>query len=627
MQVRIKAEERCPIKRRQIIAMQLARIPVTFAWLLLFIAAAASRASDVLSYLPGDALGFVLARNISAVDRKTQQLFGNLQLEAISPLMFLQTAMGLRDGLDTKGDILLAALPPQEGGDRPQFCVWLPVADYDRFMASLGGSAGQTISGITIAGEDLLVARQENWALVMDPDQRERLEQMLDASPRPQPKLKWTKWIDTQDVAVVVLSSGVRDALTWAMADDAATAAGQAAEEIAEDDIFGPAEADDSAPPRASPHPAPFSIVTKLQLQLRRWLTRAPKAREWAADAETISVGLHFDDQGNAHAGMRVAFGSDSDFVRSVSEIADQGDALPALDQGDDFILTATGALPPVLTSAAASAYVRALIDEMKTNEHLAIEEATLERFYQEVEHAADMVKSIAVFATPGEEQDGVYTNNFLAVRVASADTFVDHAGEIMRLWNQMNRDSERGTQLIFDVDDTTVGKRTAKQYSIDIAAADGSPALPEIRQAMEKLFGPGGKLRLFIVPVDNQTALLAAATPEQVAAILETLELKQANDWNREPFGVANGLLPGEADWRVFFSPHGYNRWLARKMNAITGPVFGGPLVKDFPASPPVGAAGGIKQRELWADFVVPIETIRAFGVYHQPKGVRLQR
>jgi hypothetical protein len=210
---------------------------------------------------------------------------------------------------------------------------------------------------------------------------------------------------------------------------------------------------------------------------------------------------------------------------------------------------------------------------------------------------------------------------------VASAVTFVDHAGEVMRLWNQMNRDSDRGTQRIFDVDDMTIGERKAKQYSIDIAAADGSPALPEIRQAMEKLFGPGGKLRLFVVPVDDRMALLAAATPEQVVASLETLDLKHPNDWNRDPFGIVNGLLPGESDWRLFFSPHGYNRWLARKMNAITGPVFGGPLVKDFPASPPVAAAGGVKKHEVWADFIVPAQTIRALGVYRQPTGLQIQR
>ena len=68
----------------------------------------------MLNHVPGDALGFVLARNFSAIDRKTQQLCGNLQLQAVSLSAFLQTTMGLDDGLDANGDILLALLPPQQ---------------------------------------------------------------------------------------------------------------------------------------------------------------------------------------------------------------------------------------------------------------------------------------------------------------------------------------------------------------------------------------------------------------------------------------------------------------------------------------------------------------------------------
>ena len=38
----------------------------------------------------------------------------------------------------------------------------------------------------------------------------------------------------------------------------------------------------------------------------------------------------------------------------------------------------------------------------------------------------------------------------------------------------------------------------------------------------MEKLFGPGGKLRLWVVPADDHTVLLAQGTPEQVTAALK---------------------------------------------------------------------------------------------------------
>ncbi|HEY3394521.1 MAG TPA: hypothetical protein VGK58_17550 [Lacipirellulaceae bacterium] len=587
------------------------------------------RAAEFLKYLPGDTLGFVLARNLDAVDRKVLDLIANLKLiyhpevMAMSPLAILQGGMGIREGLDTSGDFLLAVLPQQEGSDWPQFCVWLPVSDYDRFVAALGGSTAQKITAVSVAGIDLLVAKQGKWALVMDPDQRLRMEQMLDAAPAPPHTLKSMDWIDTQDLAVIALSSGVRDVLAWANANDGAHSADQAQAEIGDDDFF--TEPGESAPPRASGSQSPAPIVTKIQLALRYWLSLSPKASQWMHEAEAICVGLRFDDERNGIAGVRVVLNANSELAATNREF--YGESLPALHQGGDFIVTADGVLPRALQSAVVSAYVRSIIDEMKTGEQLDIDDATLERFYQEVDKATDMVQAFAVLAMPGKEQDGVYTNNFAAVRVTSADAFVDHAGEVMRLWNQMNREARRGTQLIFDVDEMSIGERAAREYSIDIAAADGGPALPEIRQAMEKLFGPGGKLRFFIVPVDDQTVLLAAATPEQIESILQALDVKQPNDWDRDPLGPANRLLPREADWRVFFSPNGYTKWHARKMNAITGPVFGGPVVKEFPASPPIGAAGGVNERELWADFGVPSQTIDALGTYRQPKGIRIQR
>ncbi|HJQ78787.1 MAG TPA: hypothetical protein VJ828_02475 [Lacipirellulaceae bacterium] len=615
--------------------MQRNRIHVSAAWLLLFVTPIASRAAEVLNNVPDDALGFVLARNLIAVDRKTQQLVGNMQIMAVSPLTYLHEVLGLREArtsngkpakwaaesLDTKGDVLLVVLPPQADGDWPQIGVWLPVSNYDQFVSALGGSATQKITAVTVAGEDLLVARQEKWALVMDPDQRQRMEDMLDSAAARQQSSTWMDWVDTQDVTVVALSDGVRDFLKWATESDATEAADQAVEEINEEDIF------DLAPQQPSRGQIALPIPTKIQLALRQWLSRSPNALKWAHDTEAIGVGLRLDDEGNALVGIRATMKANSEFVAAMNRDVLQGDALPALYQGGEFVVAADGALPRAVTSAVASAYVRSIIDEMKTQEQLDIDEATLARFYQEVEQAADMLESIAVFAEPGDDEDGVYTNNFAAVRVTSAEAFVDHAGEVMRLWNQMNREARRGTQLIFDVKDVPIGERAAREYSIDIAAADGGPALPEIRQAMEKLFGPGGKLRFFIVPVDDQTVLLAAATPEQIASILQALDVNLPNDWNGDPLGVANRMLPREADWRVFFSPNGYTKWHARKMNAITGPVFGGPIVKEFPASPPIGAAGGLNERGFWADFAVPAQTIHALGTYRQPKGIRIQR
>jgi hypothetical protein len=208
-----------------------------------------------------------------------------------------------------------------------------------------------------------------------------------------------------------------------------------------------------------------------------------------------------------------------------------------------------------------------------------------------------------------------------LAVKVRSADKFVDLATEAMRLWNQMNREGQGGPRLVFDVEELSIRDRQAFQYSIDLAAADGAQVLPETRQAMEKLFGPGGKLRTIIVKVDEHTALLAGATANQVAAMLEQLDRKQPLDWQQRPFADVNRLLPLQAHWRAFFSPHGYTLWKSRESAAIVGTeVIGGPLVKEFPSAPPIGIAGGLNERELWLNIAMPADMIRGAGVYLQP-------
>jgi hypothetical protein len=285
---------------------------------------------------------------------------------------------------------------------------------------------------------------------------------------------------------------------------------------------------------------------------------------------------------------------------------------------GGPFTVYGSGKLPPQLTATLASMYARVIIKELRTQERIQLEETTVARFLQAVEQAATEITATSVLTRPGEEQDGVYTNSFVAVGVPSVDKFVDLAAEAMRLWNQLQRNAEGGPRLVFDVAELHVGSHRAYQYSLDLAAADGAPAIPEIRQAMEKLFGPGGKLTLLLVKVDDRTALLAAATPEQVAAVLEQLIRKQPMEWNTPPLAAANRLLPDDAQWRAFFSPHGYTSWSARKMDAVVGvPVIGGPLVKQFPTSPPIGATGRIRDGELSIDIAVPRETVHAAGSY----------
>jgi hypothetical protein len=236
----------------------------------------------------------------------------------------------------------------------------------------------------------------------------------------------------------------------------------------------------------------------------------------------------------------------------------------------------------------------------------------------QAAEQSCAEVQSFAVLDQPGEEEQPVYSNDFAAVRVANTSTFVEHAREVMRLWNSASRDAKGETRMVFDVEETKVGERSATLYSLDVAALEGGAVAPELRQAMEKMFGPQGKLRLWIVPTDEHTVLLAAATQDQMTAVLKTIDQKRLIEWNRGEVSESNAMLPADADVRAFVDLHRYFDWKRREMMAIIGvPVIGGPLVREFPASPPVGVACAFRDGELRLDAAVLAPTIKSADGY----------
>jgi hypothetical protein len=186
-----------------------------------------------------------------------------------------------------------------------------------------------------------------------------------------------------------------------------------------------------------------------------------------------------------------------------------------------------------------------------------------------------------------------------------------------MGQWNAMLDKAKDSVRIVFDSRPVTIGGHQGTEYSFDMAAAVGAPALPDIRQTMERFVGHGGRFRLQFVALDDRTVLLAAANEEQAAKAIELLG--RAVPAATEPVELQNAakLLATPAAWQLFVSPHGYNQWLKREMDAMLGPVIGGPVVRDFSESPPIGLAGGVDGRTVWAEMAAPVDTLRATGKY----------
>lgn len=570
-------------------------------------AAARVHAEDVLDNVPRDALAMLFIRDVAAVDAglRGMELQKNI---ALTPRALLQAVFGPDAGLDANGDLLLVALASDRPLDNPPLCAWVPVNDYERFARALRGNPDDRVTVVTVLGEDLLCAHHGEWALLMDADQRERMNATLAGRPDPPRQLAaWGGWLASQNLAATVFptEASARALRDWLSSAPDGTQ--MTVEEWMRQ--AGSSQSSDDA-------------LTTGRHWVHRFFTLSPKLDALILQPRAAAIGIRFDASGNAVAGLRVAWpeagkeqGAGSRESRE-SVFALPEAQLPSLHRETRFVISGSGRLPRAIVLAATESHVNYMIDEwQRANVRTKFDADSIDRLRNSCEDAAGDVLSIAVFQALGGEREGVSTDQFLAVRVASADAFVTRTAEVMRCWNELNGSAEPSTGMVFDSRHVQIAGRPATQYSLDIAAADGSPDIPEIRQLMERFFGPDRKMHLLVVPIDEQTVLLAAATPDQVAATLTALTTDARSTWNESNTVAANQLLPRQADWRLFVNLEGYTILRKREIEATLGDVIGGPTPRLFPASPPIGLTGGFRDRELWIDAAVPADTVKAIG------------
>ena len=265
--------------------------------------------------------------------------------------------------------------------------------------------------------------------------------------------------------------------------------------------------------------------------------------------------------------------------------------------------------------------YVRQTASDLATQFGAKVDDAEMAKFRTAVEQAVAQARAVTVLTRPGADQDGVYSGSFLAVQVASADEFVKQLKAAFDQWNAMLDKTEGASALVFDQAPITVEGREGAEYSIDMAKASGAGSFPEARQSMERLFGQGGRFRLQYVKVTNRPCLLSMASQDQLSAPIRVLQGKAATQAADDgKLQAATQLLKGNSDWQLSVSLDGYNHWLKRQLEAIVGPVIGGPIVRPFPESPPIAAAGGTDQNMIWAEVAVPADTLRGIGQFMHP-------
>lgn len=564
--------------------------------------------AEILAQVPRDALGLLVVRNLAETDAKAGQVLGAFGSRLPGPLALLKSIAGIQAGLDERRDMMIVLLPSPNSESDFSLALWLPIGDYAALVHSLDGDPGRRIGAVTLAGEDLLVTREDDWAVIMDPDQRDRLEQLRDALVSPPRQVNdWADWVAANDATVVVFPAGMKALLSVAESEKLfeplpATPTPQPGQ-----DLFGPTK----------PPPLTAGSWPAIRQWIRSTVADRPELARWAAEAQGFACGLRLDQKGNAILGAQLALSSDTMPDPTDSADAVGPEPVPHLDSPGEFVVLGGGQVSPRWVVPAVAPYVRQVANDLTNNYGIPIAEGDVAKFRAAAERAIAKVHSFAVLTRPGAGKDAVFTNNFLALRVPNAKDFLVVAAECVGIWNDMLGKPNVAMKLVFNSQEISVAERKGTEFSIDMAAAVNAPAIPEARASMEKLFGPGALFRLQMVAADDHTVLLAAATQEQVAEVIDGMSTSVDIADEQVELRETLRLLSPQHDWFLCVSPQGYTSWLKRQMDAVLGAVIGGPIVPQFPATPPIGIAGKVQGNVISIEAAVPIETSRGAGQF----------
>ena len=178
---------------------------------LIFAAAQPLQAQGVLDYLPEDALGFVLVRDVTRASEKCEQLNQLFDLPLPAPMAFVKFSTKLGEGIDFDGDVLISLIPGSQAASAPEPLVLLPIADYRKFAASVQGDGSGEVSRATIVGENVLVARHGPYAMVMNIESRETLEILTALEPQQVALIRpLNDWMQQNIVTVGIMPTGMK---------------------------------------------------------------------------------------------------------------------------------------------------------------------------------------------------------------------------------------------------------------------------------------------------------------------------------------------------------------------------------------------------------------------------------
>jgi len=555
-------------------------------------AACASAAEDLLSVMPEKTLGLAAINGLGQADGKVVKLAKRMQLPATSLLTKLKEEIGIEKGLDEEGSAAIVVMPGEDADAEPIVLLFVPVTDFKQFIGQLDAEdAEDGLVEVDVMDAGFLVGSKGGYAVFAEPEHRETLIAALASSDRVAGELAaWRGWLAENDAGAVITRAGVE--LLCAKVSEEITKVQDSFSEMPEEfrEQMGPAI-------------AVFDVYRKMFEAAGR-------------EVQTYAAAVQVDKKGNVLVTDRLRFTPNGAGAKAIAGIEPaEGNWLTGLPSGR-FVIAGGGALPQGL----AEAMMGFSIEIMKAMPNLyGISEENAEELGKlSIEYMKGM-RSMTLVMGVGKPGTSLYENMAVVMKVDDAEKFMANYEESIKKINELTEDAESSIFRGMKTRKIKLDDADALELSMKFPKMPGMENVPDFERMTKAMFGPEGKLNIYIVPADDHTVVAAYVSKAKARQCMKLIREGAAGLAGHKGVARTAALLPEGAQWVGYFSPAGTIEFVNNLIPAFAPEGEDVPKLPKFSRTPPIGFAAKTAPGEVHGTLVIPAPVVKGIGQYVQ--------
>jgi hypothetical protein len=324
-------------------------------------------------------------------------------------------------------------------------------------------------------------------------------------------------------------------------------------------------------------------------------------------EAELVALGVDLQESGDLVLQVRKRFLPAGQLAQCLAVPAAPADMLAGLP-AERFIFAGGSQFSPALGNL----MMDFSVEVMKSAPKLyGISEEKAEQMLESAGPMMADMQSIAMMLTVGSPGDTIYSRMVAVMRTGDAAKYMEAYEKYIQEFAGLMKGSEGIFSMAMETKPIEIAGCKGVEISMELPKELLADA-PEAEAMLEKMVGPGGKIRVFIVAADERNIVIGYTNKKLLRKAIKALGSGESLSQDKSVMQAA-AKLDAANFGQGYFSPAGLVEFVNDMIQAVAPEEQKGIRLPAFPETPPVAWSANAEGATVDAQIVVPGEMIRA--------------